>query len=185
MKNKIKQIFTKLIKRLTLVERNPLFSIFQGDSSLISKEVIIKKYGYSNNGLQVKLGKNAKIHSHVIIQGSSILSLGDNSFIGEFSVIGVNEKIEIGKNVMIAQSVSIRDTDHKFEDLNIDMRNQGITTAPVIIEDNVWVGYGVVITKGVKIGSGAIIAANAVVTEDVPSNAIVGGIPAKIIKFRV
>ena len=54
----------------------------------------------------------------------------------------------------------------------------------VEIKDNVWIGYGAVITKGVTIESGVIIGANAVVTKDVPANAIVGGVPAKIIKFR-
>ena len=64
------------------------------------------------------------------------------------------------------------------------MKNQGIHTSPIIIEDDVWVGYGAVITKGVTISKGAIIGANAVVTKDVPKYAIVGGVPAKIIKYR-
>jgi acetyltransferase-like isoleucine patch superfamily enzyme len=85
---------------------------------------------------------------------------------------------------MIANAVSIRDTDHNFKDLDIDMLQQGIQTEPVYIKDNVWLGHGVVITKGVTIHSGAIVAANAVVTKDVPENAIVEGVPAKIIKYR-
>jgi len=85
---------------------------------------------------------------------------------------------------MIANAVSIRDTDHNFTDTSVDMINQGIKTDPIFIKDNVWLGHGVVITKGVTINSGAIIAANAVVTKNIPSNAIVGGVPAKIIKYR-
>jgi acetyltransferase-like isoleucine patch superfamily enzyme len=57
-------------------------------------------------------------------------------------------------------------------------------TAPVYIEDDVWLGHEVVITKGVTVHSGAIVAANAVVTKDVPENTIVGGVPTKIIKYR-
>jgi len=85
---------------------------------------------------------------------------------------------------MIADAVSIRDTNHNFKNINIPMRNQGINTSPIIIKDDVCIGYGAVINKGVTIGQGAIIGANAVVTKDVPEFAIVGGVPAKIIKYR-
>ncbi|MAO07771.1 MAG: acetyltransferase [Alteromonas sp.] len=85
---------------------------------------------------------------------------------------------------MIANAVSIRDTDHLFDDISLPMNQQGYRTRPVVIKDNVWIGHGVVITKGVTIEEGAIIAANAVVTKDVPKNTIVGGVPAKIIRER-
>lgn len=85
---------------------------------------------------------------------------------------------------MIADAVSIRDTDHNHNDLNVAMINQGITTSPVIVGDDVWIGYGATILKGVEIGNGAIIAAGAVVTSNVAPYTIVGGVPAKIIKTR-
>ena len=134
--------------------------------------------------LKINLSKGAKIKSDVKIQGSGKLTLGTNSYISSFSVIGVNEQIIIGNNVMIADSVSIRDTDHNFENAKIPMAEQGITKSPVIIEDDVWIGHGAVITKGVTIGSGSIVGANAVVTKDVPSFSIVGGVPAKLIRLR-
>lgn len=59
-----------------------------------------------------------------------------------------------------------------------------MTTAPIIIGDDVWIGTGAVITKGVKIGNGAVIGVNSLITKDVPENAIVAGNPAKVIKFR-
>ena len=121
---------------------------------------------------------------NLIIQGSGNLKLGKNGNLGSFCVIGVNENITIGKYVMVAESVSIRDTDHNFEDVSIPMRNQGVITDPIKIEDDVWIGHGAVITKGVTIGKGAIIGSNAVVTKDVPEYAIVGGVPARIIKYR-
>ena len=86
---------------------------------------------------------------------------------------------------MIAQAVTIRDTDHNFQRTDISMIEQGITSSPVVIEDDVWIGHGVTITKGVTIGKGSIIAAGAVVTKDIPSYSIVGGIPAKVIKSRL
>lgn len=85
---------------------------------------------------------------------------------------------------MIAQAVSIRDTDHNFECNSIPMNKQGITTSPIIIGDDVWIGYGAVITKGVIVEDGAIIGANAVVTKNVPKFGVVVGIPAKVIKMR-
>lgn len=134
--------------------------------------------------LKISLGNNTSIRSNVIIQGQGRLSIGDQSFIGENSVIGCNEAIQIGKAVMIAQGVSIRDTDHKFDNISIDMVRQGIVTSKVVIEDNVWIGANVSITKGVRIGTGSIVAANAVVTKDVEQFSIVGGVPAKLIKYR-
>ncbi len=160
----------------------PFLNLEKG--AYIQKGVKIIPFFIDNKKLSIKLEANSHIKSNVIIQGSGKLILGENSYISYNSIIGVNEYIEIGKNVMIAQNVSIRDTDHNFNRLDIPMIEQGISTSPIIIEDDVWIGYGAIITKGVKIGKGAIVAAGAVVTKDVPNFAIVGGVPAKVIKFR-
>jgi acetyltransferase-like isoleucine patch superfamily enzyme len=137
-----------------------------------------------NEKLFIHLKENAGIKHDVIIQGSGKLVLGKNSYISSYSVIGVNEHVEIGDNVMIADGVSIRDTNHNFSNPQKLMIQQGFNTSPVFIKNNVWIGYGVVITKGVIINEGAIIGANSVVTKEVPENAIVAGVPAKIIKYR-
>lgn len=150
----------------------------------LEKRVSIRPFPGQTGKLMVEMHPNTHLKHDVIIQGSGRLILGKNSYISSFSVIGVNDRIEIGENVMIANSVSIRDTDHVFSDLNLPLNAQGLETAPVIIEDNVWLGHGAVITKGVTIHSGAIVGANAVVTKDVPANAIVGGVPAKLLKYR-
>lgn len=141
-----------------------------------------------NFGLKPKLNiifkMNSSIKYNVIIQGKGTFILGERSYLSHGSIVGVNESVSVGKNVMIASYVSIRDTDHKFNSNIIPLIDQGILTAPITIADNVWIGHGAVITKGVTIHEGAIIGANAVVTKDVPKNAIVGGVPAKIIKYR-
>lgn len=85
---------------------------------------------------------------------------------------------------MISDAVSIRDTNHGFIDNSIPMISQPITTSPVVIEDDVWIGHGAVILSGVTIGAGSIIGAGSVVTKDVPENAIVAGVPARLIRFR-
>lgn len=134
--------------------------------------------------LKIIFSSGVAINSDVLIQGSGTLTIGKNSYVGSYSVIGVNEKISIGANVMISQHVSIRDTDHVFNRVDIPMNQQGIMTSPIIIEDDVWIAHGVIITKGVVIGEGSIVAGGAVVTKDVPPYAIVAGVPAKIIKYR-
>lgn len=127
---------------------------------------------------------NDKDENDVVMQGSGKIIIGRNSYISSYSVIGINESLKIGKNVMIADNVTIRDTNHAFNRLDIPMMQQGIVTSPIVIEDDVWIGHGVIITSGVTICTGAIVAAGAVVTKDVPAYAIVGGVPAKIIKYR-
>jgi acetyltransferase-like isoleucine patch superfamily enzyme len=150
----------------------------------IEPHVKVTSFNYNERHLNIKLKAKAYIHSYVVLQGSGDIEIGENTFIGSFSVIGSNESVKIGNYVMIAQAVSIRDTDHKFDKLDIPMNRQGITTSPVVIKDDVWIGYGAVITKGVTIGKGAIIGANAVVTKDIPDYAIAVGIPAKVIRYR-
>jgi len=169
----------------TLINKIKYSSVFNIEGkTTIEKRVNIRPFFNAKTALNIVLKNNTNLKHDILIQGSGTLILGENSYIGSYSVIGVNDKIEIGKNVMIANAVSIRDTDHNFGDLSANMINQGITTAPIYIKDNVWISHGVVITKGVTIQSGAIVAANAVVTKDVPENAIVGGVPAKVIKYR-
>ncbi len=129
-------------------------------------------------------GRNT-IARGTIIQGAGHLTLGENSYLREYCVIGVNSEIRIGRDAMIAPAVTIRDTDHAFARTDIPMNQQGITTAPVIIGDDVWIGHGASVLKGVTIGDGAIIAAGAVVTMDVAPYDIVGGVPARRIGSRL
>lgn len=169
----------------TLVNKLKFASLLTVKGSVtIEKRVQFRPFFGMNTQLQVELHNNTHLKHDIIIQGSGTLVLGENSYISSYSVIGVNERVEIGKNVMIANHVSIRDTDHHFEDLDKPMIAQGIATSPVYIKDNVWLGHGAVITKGITVHTGAIVAANAVVTKDVPENAIVGGVPARILKYR-
>lgn len=177
---------TKLNRKwVTLINKIKYASVFKIEGkTIIEKRVNVRPFFNAKTRLKIILKNNTHLKHDIIIQGSGVLVLGENSFVGSYSVIGVNSRIEIGKNVMIANAVSIRDTDHKFKDLNVDMLQQGMETDPVYIKDNVWLGHGVVITKGVTVHSGAIVGANAVVTKDVPANAIVGGVPAKVIKYR-
>lgn len=73
---------------------------------------------------------------------------------------------------------------HKFEDLDILIKNQGLDKKGIVIEDNVWIGANVTILDGVKIGSGSVVAAGAVVNKDVPQNTIVAGVSCRVIGER-
>lgn len=134
--------------------------------------------------LQVLLGKNVNIEKDVWIKESALLQIGDNTLIGRRTVIGCNEKISIGRDCMLAENVRIQDTDHQFDNINVPIRKQGITTSPIKIGNDVWIGYGAVITKGVEIGDGSVIGANSVVTRDIPPNSIAAGAPARVIRKR-
>ncbi len=117
--------------------------------------------------------------SYIWITKSGHLTL-DGGFINEGATITCATKVHIGKGANIAREAVIRDYDgHYIEDLNYR------TAKPVWIGDNVWVGYRAMILKGVTIGDGSIVAANAVVTKDVPPHSIVAGNPAKIIRTNI
>lgn len=114
---------------------------------------------------------------------------------GYFSVLLHNEaaKLKIGNYCSIASSVMfILGADHSYKHISTypfkvkcgGARTEAITKGDIIIDDDVWIGYGAIVMSGVHIGQGAVIGAGAVVTKDVPPYAIVGGVPAKIIKYR-
>lgn len=85
---------------------------------------------------------------------------------------------------MMGPEVTILTHTHNIERTDIPMRQQGTIVKEVIIGNDVWIGMRSIIMPGVKIGNGAVIGAGAVVTKDVPDNAIVGGVPSKIIRYR-
>lgn len=113
-----------------------------------------------------------------------ILVFGKNVFMNRHVKIVCMERIEIGDDCLIADSVHLYDHDHRFDDVSRPIKDQGYKTKPIKIGNNVWIGAKATILKGVTIGDGAIIGANAVVTKDVPAKAIVAGNPGQVIKVR-
>ncbi|MCX6168372.1 MAG: acyltransferase [Ignavibacteriales bacterium] len=129
-------------------------------------------------------GKNTNILTHVEILNQSFkktqIVIGNNSIINSYCILdGRTGRIIIGNNVDIAREAAIFTLEH---DPNSDYYQT--ISGDVIIEDYVWISSRATILPGVKIGRGAIVASNAVVTKDVPPMAIVGGVPAKIIGER-
>ena len=128
------------------------------------------------------VGNNVNIQKGVYFGKGNKISIGDFSGIGENSRLAQADEIQIGDNVLIGQELMVITQNHNFSDRDKLIRLQGGISKPVIIEDNVWIGEKTSIMPNVHIGKGAIIAANAVVTKNVPAYAVVGGNPAKILK---
>ena len=131
-----------------------------------------------------QVGKSVSIMSGLKIRGPRGISIGNNSGINYGCLLDGSGGLTIGADVMVGQNVSFFSGEHKFKRTDIPMRLQGFKYQPVVVKDDVWIGAGAIILPGVSIGRGTIIGAGAVVTKDVPSYAIVGGVPAKVIKFR-
>jgi acetyltransferase-like isoleucine patch superfamily enzyme len=128
-------------------------------------------------------------------------SLGDHSVVESFAcinnavgdvVIGSHTRIglhntligpvSIGSHVNLAQGVVVTALNHSFGDPSLRIDEQGVTTSPVVIEDDVWIGANAVVLPGVTIGSHSVIAAGAVVTRDIPAGSLAAGVPATIKK---
>lgn len=92
--------------------------------------------------------------------------------------------LRIGDNVMMGPEVTILTHTHRIDRTDIPMGQQGSMVSEVVIGDDVWIGMRAIILPGVRIGSGAVIGAGAVVTKDVPDYAVVGGVPARVIRYR-
>ena len=116
------------------------------------------------------------------------ITVGDHVFIGSGAFISGNKGVTIGSKVVIGPNVSIIGGNHNTSVIGACMADVTVKRdeddLPVVIEDDVWVGCGATILKGVTIGRGAIIAAGALVNRDVPAYGIVGGVPARLLRMR-
>lgn len=131
----------------------------------------------------LELGDRVSIWSHIgrtqiSVSNNAFISIGSHSFVNTGSILSARYSITIGKNCQIANQVIIMDSDfHGVED-----REQQEKPSPIVIEDDAWIATRATILKGVRIGKGAVVAAGAVVTKDVPPYSMVAGVPAKVVK---
>lgn len=122
------------------------------------------------------------------MRGGVLLRFGNKVNLGHEVRIQCAEKITIGNNVLMGSRVTIIDNSHgsysgeKQDSPETAPNERALKTAPISIEDNVWLGDGVVVQEGITIGKGSIIGANSVVTKDIPSMCIAAGSPARVIK---
>lgn len=137
----------------------------------------IRRFFYRLAG--IKIGSGSAIHMCARFYNPSNIQIGTDTIIGEKAVLDGRDKLIIGDHVDIASEVMIYNSQHDIEDADFKAVQQ-----PVIIEDYVFIGPRSIILPGVTVGKGAVVAAGAVVTEDVKTHEIVGGVPAKKIGER-
>ena len=134
--------------------------------------------------VRIELADNSCLFEDVTLSGVGTISLGEGSSLGQGTMVQCRERVQIGKNVMVAGFCYLIDNDHEFADPMTPVPQQGLRVSPVIIGDDVWIGAHVLVLRGVTIGDGAIVAANSVVTRDVPAYGIAAGSPARVVKWR-
>ena len=130
-------------------------------------------------GRFVWLGDGTKIRCH-----EGAVEVGAKTVMGQECTISAYERVRIGEQCVIADRAMFIDFDHGVVEVERPIRSQGIYTREVEVGSNVWIGYGACILRGVRVGDNSIIGTNSVVTKDVPANAVVAGIPARVIRMR-
>jgi acetyltransferase-like isoleucine patch superfamily enzyme len=144
-------------------------------------------------GVRLEIGREAKLHLGRwcwIGHGTKVrvhegeASIGAKSVLGQECTISSYQHVSIGRECVIADRVMLIDFDHGMVEVDRPIRLQGIYKRDVRVGNNVWIGYGACILRGVTIGDNAVIGTSAVVTRDVPANAVVAGVPARILRMR-
>jgi galactoside O-acetyltransferase len=157
------------------------------------KGVEIGPDAYIDAGLELRGGENIRIGSNFsAMRNCSLRAERGSLVIGDRVALNVNVLIDaslggtitIGDDVLMGPNVVLRASDHVFEDPDRAIRQQGHSGGEIVLEDDVWLAASVVITAGVFIGRGAVVAAGAVVTKDVEPLTVVAGVPAQAIAVR-
>jgi acetyltransferase-like isoleucine patch superfamily enzyme len=131
-------------------------------------------------GRWVHIGDGTSLRSH-----EGTLAIGDKVVFGRNNVVNSYLDISIGERCIIADMVYVADFDHVFSDVDVPIKDQGITKAPVRIGADVWLANKVSVVRGTFIGDGCVVGANAVVTKDLPPYSIAAGVPARVIRNRM
>jgi acetyltransferase-like isoleucine patch superfamily enzyme len=142
-------------------------------------ELQIGKRGGIEFGRFCWVGDGTKIRSH-----EGVVQVGAKTVFGQECTISSYKRVRIGEQCVIADRAMFIDFDHGVVEVERPIRLQGIYTRELEVGSNVWIGYGACFLRGVRVGDNSIIGTNSVVTKDVPANAVVGGVPAKVIRMR-
>jgi acetyltransferase-like isoleucine patch superfamily enzyme len=144
-------------------------------------------------GVSFEIGRGARVHLgrwSWIGHGCKVrvhegeLRIGAKTVFGQECTISAFQHVSVGRECIIADRVMMIDFDHGMVEVERPIREQGIYKRDVNIGHNVWIGYGACLLRGVQVGNNSVIGTSSVVTADVPENAVVGGIPAKVIRMR-
>jgi len=175
----------RVIERWLQYYRKRCFEGYLGEKGIQGLSIIGKVYLRNRN---VHLGKNVTLYPGVMLQGEGDIYIGDNTFIGNNTVIYSERghSVHIGDNCMIAPMCYITNTDHNthMSTENIPMNQLGVVSNDTWIEGNVWLAAYATVLRGSHIETGAVVGAKALVKGIVKKNNIVAGIPAKVLKER-
>jgi acetyltransferase-like isoleucine patch superfamily enzyme len=139
----------------------------------------IAKRGKIRFGRFTWIGDGTKIRSH---EGEVVI--GPKTVLGQECTISAYKQVRIGEQCVVADRAMFIDFDHGIVEVERPIRVQGIYKEPVIVGSNVWIGYGAAVLRGVSVGDNSVLGTYAVITKDIPANAVVAGIPARVIRMR-
>ena len=139
----------------------------------------IGRKGRISFGRFVWIGDGTKIRCH---EGQ--VTIGRKSVLGQECTISAYEDVTIGEQCVIADRSMFIDFDHGVTEVERPIRAQGIYKEPVTVGSNVWIGYGACVLRGTSVGDNSVLGTYAVVTKDVPANAVAAGVPARVVRMR-
>jgi acetyltransferase-like isoleucine patch superfamily enzyme len=142
-------------------------------------ELQVGRRGRVDFGRFVWIGHGTKIRCH-----EGVVEIGAKTVMGQECTISAYKRVRIGEQCVIADRAMFIDFDHGVVEVERPIRQQGIYTREVEVGSNVWIGYGACVLRGVSVGDNSIVGTNSVVTKDVPANAVVAGVPARIVRMR-
>lgn len=153
-----------------------------GDNVELRRNVELRVHGNSNLliGNKVRIDRGVRLLS----ANDATISIKDGVRIGLYTVFNGGDSITIGEKVLISGFVYLQTSMHGYSSREISVQDQGYDHAPILLENDVWLGTHVVIMPGINIGKGGVVGSNAVVTKNVEPYQVVAGIPAKPIKER-
>jgi acetyltransferase-like isoleucine patch superfamily enzyme len=137
-------------------------------------------YGRMVIGRFVHVGDGTSIRCH---EGN--VRIGDKVVFGRYDTVNCYLDVEIGATTIVADWAYITDFDHKFDDITVPIKDQGIVKSPIRIGPDVWIGTKVTVLRGAFIGQGSVLAAHAVITKDVPPYSVVVGVPGRVVRNRI
>lgn len=133
----------------------------------------------------VSIGDNTRIQCTGTIQSiGKGLKIGSGSGIGNDCFFGAAGGIVIGENVIMGQNVRFHSENHNFDEIDVLIKNQGVSHKGIFVGNNCWIGAGTVFLDGSSIGNGCVVGANTLINKQYPDNAVVLGCPGKIVRFR-
>ena len=180
-----------MLRRLAVVGKNVEFNCRR--KLFIGTGVVIRDYAKINcvgkQGIEMGNGVSIGAFSMLSVSGSIAdlgagIRIGNNVGIGDFAHIGGAGSVSIGDDTIIGSDCSVHPENHRFQNLDILIRNQGVTRQSIVVGANCWIGTKVSILDGTKVGNGCVIAAGAVVKGTFSDNSIIAGVPAKVIGTR-